>query len=129
MSRAVGQKTFRILDGDVATPTPVMALEMWYAEVRDIKIADMSVEHLARACRQDLFFEEVVPFCLRKLEEEPLAGELYDGELVLALRRGHGDYWRIHGTERAQFLALAKRAYEASGDAELNFAKEDLLRK
>ena len=121
--------TFRDLDGNVPLPLPTSVLEEWYARVRDIKIAELDVENLARACRQNLYIEAVVPFCLMKLEEHPLAGEMYDGELVLALKKMSNDYWGTHSVERTQFLALAKHAYQESGDRDLDVTEDDLLRK
>ena len=121
-----GQLSFRDLDGDIPLPVPASALEVWYIEVRDIKIAEMDVETLARACRQKLYLEEVVPFCLKRLQNDPLAGEMYDGELIHALKRVPGEYWRSHPIEKAQFLALAERAYRESSDEELLITENDI---
>jgi hypothetical protein len=128
MKKQAEEMTFRDLDGNIAIPEPIWPLERWYSELRDTRIADLEVPDLARACRQNLYPEAVVQLCLRKLEEDPLAGELYDGELVASLKRVTGDYWQGHPTERAQFLTLAARAYRETGDADVHVTEEDLLR-
>ncbi len=110
--RGPGQVTFRELDGDASGPPPYWALEHWYEEVRDIKIADMAVEHLARCLRQNLHIELVIPFALQALEDDPLAGEMYKGQLVQNLRKVTSDYWRANPEERARFIMLAQRAHE-----------------
>ena len=52
------------------------------------------------------YLDVIVPFCLGKLEEDPLAGELYDGELAEALWKIPDDYWRSHPAEESHFLEL-----------------------
>lgn len=110
-------RTFRILDGDLPLPPPTSALDEWYLAVRDLPLSELSVADLSRACRQQLFCSELVPICLWVLGQDPLAGELYDGELIYALQAVPGAYWRTHPQERRQFLAAAERAHQESGDA------------
>ncbi len=130
MQNEAGQITFRILDGNNSLPPPGSALEEWYIKVRDTKLAEMELEDLARACRQDLYDEEVVPLCLMKLEEDPLAGALYDGELTWSLKKGvSSEYWRTHPVEKERFLKLAERGYQENGDKDLIVTEDDLLRK
>jgi hypothetical protein len=95
-----------MLDGNIPLPPPASALEEWYRDRNDVKIAELDVEDLARACRQNLYDEEIVPCCLLKLEQEPLAGDMYEGELVKALAGVSANYWRTHPREREQFLTL-----------------------
>jgi hypothetical protein len=122
-----GQITFRELDGNIPLPDPTSALEIWYVEVRDTKLADLKIRDLCRACRQRLYIEIVVPVALKQLAGDLLAGELYDGELINALRNIPA-YWREHPTERLLFLALAQQAYKISHEDEFNFTEEDLIR-
>ena len=76
--------SFRDLDGNAVLPAPSSPLELWYESVRDTEIADMYVGDLARACRQGLFLAEILPTCLVVLRHDPLAGEMLEGELLLA---------------------------------------------
>ena len=82
---------------------------------------------LARACRQNVYVEATVPLSLKQLEEDPLAGELYDGELVRSLKSVPGSYWRAHPKERERLLALADEAYRQTGDADLRASEAELL--
>lgn len=127
MEDQAGQITFRDLDGNIPIPEPTWPLEEWYAHVRDTKIGEFEVADLARACRQDMYPGVVVPIALAALERDPLAGELYDGELVHSLAKVPGPYWASHPAERARFLELAQRAYEKAGDDHLRITERDLL--
>jgi hypothetical protein len=120
------QCTFRQLDGNVETRPPEWPLEIWYEKVRDIPLSEMEVEDLARACRQELYLEEIIPLCLEKLEEDPLAGELYDGEMVVALKGVGKEYWQQHPDKRKRFLELAALAYRAKVEQEMH-RPDDLI--
>jgi hypothetical protein len=119
-------KTFRKLDGNVHLDEPKSALEEWYNHVRDVPLENLGVGVLARACRQNIFPPAVVPICLLRLEEDPLAGDLYDGELLLALKGLPREYWVLHSQEKSEFLRLAERAVNESGDSELKITPRDL---
>ena len=123
MEKPSEQLTFRDLDGIMSIGDPTWPLEVWYAEVRDTKIGELSVGDLARSCRQNLHLEAIVPRCLEKLQ----AGELYDGELLTSLKKVSSAYWASHPSERMQFLRLAARAYQQTGDADLRATEQDLL--
>lgn len=60
-------------------------LDEWYRRVRNIEIEKLPLDDLARAVRQELFAEHVVPIALTVLERDPLAGEDYDGQLIYAI--------------------------------------------
>ena len=122
------QATFRGLDGNIAIPEPTWPLEEWYAGVRDTSIGELGLADLARACRQNIYPEAVVPFAVDALEEDPLAGEMYDGELVRSLAKVRAAYWVSHPAERARFVNLAGRAYEQAGGDHLRITEQDLLR-
>ncbi len=111
MGKDVDELTFRDLDENIVLHPPTSALEVWYMEVRDIKLKMLSVGQLARACRQDVFSEFLIPFCFKELEKDALAGEMYDGELVKAMKNILHSYWRDHPTEREKFLKYAEKAY------------------
>jgi hypothetical protein len=119
-------QTFRYLDGNIDYVPPASALEEWYNQVRDTPLENMGIGDLARACRQNIFPSAVVPICLLRLEEDPLAGDLYDGELLLALKGLPRDYWATHPQEKSEFLRLAERAVNESGDSELKITPRDL---
>ncbi len=78
--------TFRSLESEAARTAPVgkSPLEQWYESIRDVPIQSLSDADLARACRQQLHIQAIAPIVLSRLEENPLAGMLYDGELLRA---------------------------------------------
>ena len=88
----IGDLTFEILDHDrgyelpPAPPEGEYPLPKWYRRVRNTRLKDLTVEDICRACRQEIYPEYVVPLALRLLHENPLTGEMYDGELRHGIR-------------------------------------------
>lgn len=72
------------------------SLEEWYARVRDVPLTALRVEDLCKSVRQCLYLEHVIPVALDVLEREPMAGEMYDGELASAFRVISETFWREH---------------------------------
>jgi hypothetical protein len=72
---------------------PSSALELWYSRVRDMPIDQFSDADLAVACRQRLYLDSVAPISLERLADNPLAGEMYDGELLAAIASVPGEVW------------------------------------
>jgi len=73
------------------------ALGEWYASVRDTPIRELGVDDLARACRQGLYLDHVVPVALSVLRDDVNAGSQYDGELASVLTRLPPPFWRSNG--------------------------------
>ena len=116
--------TFRSIaqEQGIVIPEPLpqdWPLEQWFASVVDTPLAEFSAVDLARACRQRMFHEHVVPYALAVLRQDPLAGDSYDGELLSALLRLPQDYWDTHHTEKGVLRAVMMRAYVQTEDAEL----------
>ena len=90
--------TFRQLDGNApsAARDGGSALEDWYQRVRDIPIDQLDSGDLARACRQELFLDALVPIALDRIAEDANAGGLYDGELASAVARIPNRFWTTH---------------------------------
>jgi hypothetical protein len=76
--------------------SPTESLEIWYESVFDKPISDFDIEDVCRACRQELYSEYVVPVAIARLQQDPLAGEKYDGELLVALTSITRDFWVSH---------------------------------
>ncbi len=108
--------TFRILaarDG-ITLPDPLpqdWPLEKWFAAMFDVPIEDFSVFNLARSCRQNMYVDEVMPYCLTALDTNPLAGELYNGELLVAVITLCTDYWKTHFDQRDAVVTVCYRAF------------------
>ena len=76
--------------------------------MREIPIEELGVEGICKACRQQIHIEHVVPIALRVLQSEPLAGEMYDGELLASLKSILPDYWPTHPPEAAVLKAICE---------------------
>jgi hypothetical protein len=61
------------------------ALERWYREVRGRPLGALDVAAVARALRQRLQLPLVAARGIELLAQDPLAGDLYEGELLAAL--------------------------------------------
>jgi hypothetical protein len=119
--------TFRELDGDIVLSAPNSPLEQWYSAVRDMDVADLEIGDIARSLHQDLFLETIVPVALRRLEADPLAGELYGGELLVAMKGIGRGFWLSHPEEANRLVTIAKQAMELSLDSDLNLTARDLI--
>jgi len=95
-----GNWTFRAIEKQLGVGqedrSPTESLEIWYESVRDRRISDFDIEDVCRACRQELYAEYVVPVAIERLQANPLAGEKYDGELLVALNSIPRDFWAEH---------------------------------
>ena len=74
-------------------------LPAWYRAVCETPLDDLGLEDICKACRQQIHLEHVVPLALRILKTEPLAGEMYDGELLVSMKSVPSDYWPAHRDE------------------------------
>lgn len=80
--------TFRKLVGNINTtkdPGQQSSLEAWFESVLDVSVEGMAVGDLCRAVRQKICVDQLMPRILAVLTEDPLTGDLYDGELIAAL--------------------------------------------
>lgn len=95
----------------VEQPTD-LPLERWYQRIRNTPLGDFAPGDLAIACRQGLFLDAIVPIALHCLRRDPLAGEMYDGEVIAALAQIGKEYWRIHPGQAAQLASIAHSVFE-----------------
>ena len=72
-------------DRDFSSCDVPSSLTDWYVSVRETPIDQLSVGDICRALRQRVFLNEVFPVAVSMLNEDALAGDRYDGELVYAL--------------------------------------------
>lgn len=81
-------KTFRQLIGNInkiKNPKDQSPLESWFESVLDVPLEKLEVGDLCRAVRQKVCISQLMPLILDVMIEDPLAGDLYDGELIAAL--------------------------------------------
>lgn len=84
--------TFRSLVGE-SSSADTSALGAWYARVAEVPVEQLQIGDLCRAVRQELALPYIVPIAVELVSSEPSAGELYDGELAVALARIPRDFW------------------------------------
>jgi hypothetical protein len=105
-------------------------LPAWYRTVRDVPLEKLALEDICKACRQQIHLEQVVPLALTLLESDPLAGEMYDGELLTSLNAVPRDYWSSHEAERQSLKAMIEAALSAETIADnVRQDADELFRK
>jgi hypothetical protein len=87
-------------------------LSDWYDSVREKRFSDFSVEDWCKCVRQDMFLEYVIAYALAELRRDPLAGEMYDGELANALLSVKQDFWVHRDKEREELKTILRAAYD-----------------
>ncbi len=116
-------RTFRQLEtphNGGSDPNPNNSpLDDWYCRIRDTPITEFNDEDLCRACRQAIHMDHVVPIAAAHLEEEPLAGDMYDGELIVAMRSIPANYWMSDLPNLERILWVAGRVKQLSNDKDI----------
>lgn len=93
------------------------SLAEWYFSVRDVPLINLSVADVCRALRQNLFISHVLPIAMTLLNIDVLAGDKYDGELVVALSGLSKKDWQENKLAARQaiiFLDLVKKLSRSS---------------
>ncbi len=101
-------------------------LERWYRSVRDKPIGEFSYNDLCKACRQRLYPEAVIPMAIEILRKDPLTGELYDGELLVAMKCVERKYWLAYPSQAKEIATIA-RSVIGQVDRELQIELEELI--
>jgi hypothetical protein len=118
------QTTFAAFDREKGIPElPLPAgeefpLEAWYRTVYHTPVDELSVEDIAKALRQQIHPEHVVPIALRILKSDPQAGEMFDGEVLVSLKSIAYDYWLIHPEDGAAVGAVIEGLLQDSAIAD-----------
>lgn len=110
-------ETFAVLDcAKGIAPLPEkqdeeMPLPAWYRSVYHISLDQLTIEDLSKAARQQIHSERIVPLVIERLQSEPLAGEMFDGELLVSLRSIGADYWSSHLKDAANVRTVIVAAW------------------
>lgn len=62
-----------------------LIIDEWFDEIIDIPLSGLLVGDITRLIRQQVFICEILPYVLNILSLDPLAGDLYDGQLISSL--------------------------------------------
>jgi hypothetical protein len=127
--------SFARLDKEKGFPEPPPAsgdefpLPAWYRLIRDVPLDELGIEDISQALRQNIHLEHVVPLALKRLQLEPLAGEMYEGELLASFKSVPADYWPKHPTERQSLnLVISAVLQEAEATDAIRQDTDELLR-
>ncbi|WP_196595780.1 contact-dependent growth inhibition system immunity protein [Pectinatus frisingensis] len=60
-------------------------MDKWYISLLGKTIGEIDVKDIYRMLRQDILMEIAVPKAFEMLQEDPLTGEMYDGQLLAML--------------------------------------------
>jgi hypothetical protein len=82
---------------------------------------------LAIALRQGIWIVHILPIAIERLEKDVWAGDLYDGELLAALRFVPRDSWTQNEHFRSRAAHLIKEAEKAGSNDEEFSEKLKLL--
>lgn len=82
-------------------------LEAWYRSVYKKAFNDFDALDLSRSCQQHIHLDYIVPYSLSVLEYEPLVGDWFDGQLLLALFGLSIRYWQMHPDQAKTLLEIA----------------------
>ena len=116
MEKITFRQIERQLSVTVSDEQPDSALGTWYQAVRDKAVSDFEIGDLCKACRQELYLDHVVPLAIQWLQEEPSAGEIYDGELLVALKGVPTEFWTRAKREAHELSVIAQRASESADE-------------
>ena len=74
--------------------------------LRRIPVRNLSNDDLRLLLGQQIGEEWLVPIALARLHQEPLAGDLYPGDLLNAVLKIDVKHWEIHADDLASLRAL-----------------------
>ena len=104
------------------TPYDDYPLPAWYLSVRDKPLRDFTDEDLSTACWENFHPEYIVPIALLRLQENPLAGDLYEGQLLASLKGILNAYWLKHSDQCTHVKKLVDESID-------RFESEDTKQK
>ena len=88
------------LDGERwgAPPLGATRVAAQVHRLRRTPVGELTVEDLRLLIGQGVALDRLVPLALERLHRDPLAaGDLYAGDLLSAVLRVEGDFWRRNG--------------------------------
>lgn len=75
--------------------------------LRQVPVADLTVEDLRLLVGQEIGLDVLVPVAIEVLQRDPLAeGDMYEGDLLCAMLRVGDDFWKPRRALAEQFQAI-----------------------
>ncbi|MDR3586814.1 MAG: contact-dependent growth inhibition system immunity protein [Desulfosporosinus sp.] len=89
------------------------SLEKWYNKVRGKYLFELTDGDVARFIRQNLYLEYLIPEAITRLENSPLAGELYNGEILSMMSNVNSSFWIENIILREKVIALLDKRFDS----------------
>jgi hypothetical protein len=99
-------------------------LPAWYRAIQKVPLESLSIENIAKACRQQIHLDHVVPIALRRLQSDPLAGYMYDGELFASLKSVPQEHWREYKHDTVKLREIIKNIRTSKKIIDKDFAQD-----
>jgi len=119
----MSSKTLKMLEdlsgGGWSSESSPSSLTDWYLSVREVPLEELSIGDLCRAIRQRLFITSLLPIASKSVSNDVMAGDLYDGELLVALSALHKDEWLADLSSAGNILAEISSADLSGQDVQL----------
>ncbi|MGG4497658.1 contact-dependent growth inhibition system immunity protein [Brevibacillus reuszeri] len=68
-------------------------LSKWYGAILKEKLKDLSDGDIAKLIRQSCHLTYIIPEALYRLLQNPIAGELYDAEILICMTEVNEQFW------------------------------------
>ena len=114
-------KSLTELDGKKWPPPAIESnLVSTIHQLRDKPVGEFTIEDLRITIGQNIGLHYLVPLAIQELEQDPLAeGDMYPGDLLVAMLRVRSEYWVAHPGEADAVATIAARALEMTDDSEV----------
>ena len=101
-------------------PEGEYSLPAWYRAVHETPIESLTHFDLRRALCQQIHVDYVLPIVISILNADPLAGDLYDGDLLDSLNQLPTQYWVYQKNNRNAVAKIVSVILaDKNGDAEV----------
>lgn len=87
-------------------PDERIPLSIWIDNIKDYKIKELTDGDIAKLIRQEIFLDYIVPEAINRIEKNPLAGSLGDGEILESFSMVSVDIWKSEGQKFCKELKL-----------------------
>jgi len=92
------------------------SLTAWYDRAREKQFSEFSVEDWCKCVRQELYLKYLIEWPIAELRKDPLAGEMYDGELANAFTSVSHEFWMCREQAKEEVKAIFRSAYDQYPD-------------
>jgi hypothetical protein len=85
--------------------------------LRTIPVGELSIGELRLLLGQQIGIDWLVPLALERLQDDPLAGEWYPGDVLNSVLQVGADYWDAHPSETMSLWAVRESLEQLRSNA------------